>query len=190
MPDQSTQDLSATKAVSAELLAASDEDIRRIMEFADPLTLRGLLYHLTQDESLADITLGEGPGLAGVPVYYASDPAQVVPLRAKAVDLLIAYRDGKIELPSSVSIECFNTAMSMTVGEQVPMDNTNPWSQMDFWLEELALDPLVRRHRWSKQPDDEDFKEFERSGRVNWHRVCWGQCSHSAQACRVRVYGF
>ena len=41
-----------------ELLEASDATIEDAVQYADPLVLRGILYQLTGDESLASVSVG------------------------------------------------------------------------------------------------------------------------------------
>src|SRR3984957_15741083 len=89
----------------SELLKATDEIIDDAVKYADPMVLRGLLYQLTGDESIAstqaataDIRHSE-PGSASKELALVqskadvSDPADVAMIQAKAAAFLKSYRD-------------------------------------------------------------------------------------------------
>src|SRR5438045_3691355 len=78
--------------VREELLDAADETIEEAVRYADPMVLRGLLYQLTGDESVAAtevaatvVGFGEIKGLA--------NPADRALLYDKAAAFLKSYRD-------------------------------------------------------------------------------------------------
>ena len=67
-----------------ELIEASDAVIDDAVTFADPMTLRGLLYQLTGDEVAAAIPSAiENRGMQGM-VSGIPDPDDVALLRARA----------------------------------------------------------------------------------------------------------
>jgi 4-hydroxyacetophenone monooxygenase len=139
--------------ISQELRSASDATIEQALAFADPLILTALLYHGTGDESLAALKIDQGPGfLAEAPTMgNAEDIAKV---RAKALELLRAYRDGRKQPPTSASRDHLQRAMSLAVGQRVRDED------LDFWLEELALEPVPRQFHWRGKPDPERLKNF------------------------------
>src|SRR5436309_13776188 len=89
----------------SELLNAIDELIDDAVKYADPMVLRGLLYQLTGDESiaatqatLADIRHSEAGNASKELAIVQSkadvtDPAQVAMIQAKAAAFLKSYRD-------------------------------------------------------------------------------------------------
>ena len=120
-----------------ELLEASDATIEDAVQYADPLVLRGLLYQLTGDESLAPVSVGRFQ--AGfMQVAAVTDPADVEMIRSKAVDFLKSYRDsGAGDLPIGPA-DRLPQSMSLAVGTEVPP------AELEMWLEELAVDPWAR----------------------------------------------
>lgn len=125
--------MTRTAEVASELSSASDDQIIEALGYADPLVLRGVLYHLTGDESLAEMPHVIGPGMLGKSPYLANE-SDVALLRKKAFDLLAAYRDGILHPPAEVSRERLLRAMSMVVCQEVPPEGAG------FWLQELAID--------------------------------------------------
>lgn len=126
----------------AELIAASDEVIEDAVQYADPMVLRGLLYQLTGDETLADMTVGMVD--AGFfQIAMASDPADVEMVRAKAADFLKKYRDdGAGEIPIGPA-DRLRRSMELVAGVTIPD------CELDLWLEELAIDPWARALEWT-----------------------------------------
>ena len=121
----------------AELLEASDQEIEDAVLHADPMVLRGLLYQLTGDESIAATeAVASQHGLhraAGV-----ANPADVAMLQSKAAEFLKSYRDqGAGDVPIG-SQERLQRSLALTAGEDIPDRD------MPMWLEELALHPWTR----------------------------------------------
>jgi hypothetical protein len=79
-----------------ELLDATDETIDDAVKYADPMVLRGLLYQLTGDESVAATPVRSRVlGLVEAMVLVnASDAAM---LQSKAADFLKSYRNSGAE---------------------------------------------------------------------------------------------
>src|ERR1700685_1491152 len=75
-----------------ELLEASDETIEDAVKYADPMVLRGLVYQLTGDESLADTKL-ERVEAGFLTMNMVVEPDEVARIQAKAADFLESYRD-------------------------------------------------------------------------------------------------
>ena len=79
-----------------ELLDATDEMIEDAVRFADPMVLRGLLYQLTGDESVAATEVkGRVLGLVEAMVLANASDAEL--LQSKAAEFLKAYRDSGAE---------------------------------------------------------------------------------------------
>jgi len=123
------------------------------LEFADPMSLRGLLYQLTGDEELASIKLSSGPGMFGGEMVSITDPDEIATLHAKTLAMLRAHRNGELTSPPQTR-EHVRKAISLGVGEPISDDD------VDFWVEELALDSSARGLKWSKQPDPQQLSAF------------------------------
>ncbi|HVT25436.1 MAG TPA: NAD(P)/FAD-dependent oxidoreductase [Rhizomicrobium sp.] len=139
--------------ISSALANASDSELQAALAFADPLVLAALIYHATADTEVAQIKVGKIDGAIGEIPGLTEEQAMGV-LRKKALDLLKSYRDGKSEPPDIHSRDRLAKAMSIAVGQ--PVDE----QEVEFWTEELALDPLARRLRWSQKPDTEQLEQF------------------------------
>src|SRR5215471_17069082 len=123
--------------VRHELLDATDETIEDAVRFADPMVLRGLLYQLTGDETVAATPVkARVLGLVEAMVLANSSDAEL--LQSKAAELLKSCRDRGIDdipvgpadrLPRSLSLSC---------GEEIAE------SEREMWLEQLAIDPWAR----------------------------------------------
>jgi 4-hydroxyacetophenone monooxygenase len=139
--------------VRPELLRSSDESIDDAVQHADPLTLRGLLYYLTQDEDLVAMqpagNMSRYSGGSGM-----ADDADVPRLRAKAAAFLKSYRDagaGDLDArPESLLLR----SLALSSGVDIPPQDR------EIWLEEAALDPWVRGLTWPAQPTPEQLASF------------------------------
>jgi 4-hydroxyacetophenone monooxygenase len=136
-----------------ELLDATDAFIDDAVKRADPMALRGLLYQLTGDESIADTELKTiMAGFAETKVPADASVSEL--LQAKAAEFLKAYRDsGADELPVGPA-ERLPKSMSLAVGAPIPEVD------LDLWLEQLALDPWSRGLTWSAPPPPDRLAEF------------------------------
>lgn len=140
--------------ISEGLRTATDEDIDNALVVAalpqTAATLRGLLYFLTADESLADIPIERGRGFVTFNAPYINDQAQLAVLKDRAAELLKAYRDGKAVPPDGLAVprEQLLKAIGLAVGASVPHEES------EFWFEESAIDPLARRLKWPDKPGE------------------------------------
>jgi 4-hydroxyacetophenone monooxygenase len=136
-----------------ELLEATDETIEDAVQYADPMVLRGLLYQLTGDESVAATELeviSNGYG----EITNVSNPSHVALLRAKAAAFLKAYRDrGAGPLPYG-PVERLPRSLGLTAGTDMPE------TELDLWVEQLALDPGARGLAWQKPPSQAQLENF------------------------------
>jgi 4-hydroxyacetophenone monooxygenase len=137
--------------VTEELKSASDRTIREALECADPMVLLGLIYHATGDEALGSI------GISSVPMVFSSanivpDKEQAAWVRARAFDLLTAYRDGKATPPTHVTSARLHRAMSLAAGEDVPLEELSLHSDV------LDLDPTPKG--WGAGPVRGDVDKF------------------------------
>lgn len=140
-------------AMRPELLEASDQEIEDAVLHAEPMVLRGVLYQLTGDESIAAIQAV--PSSVGFHRAPAVAPADVARLQSKAAEFLKTYRDqGADDMPIGPKAR-LQRSLSLTVGEDIPDRD------MPFWLEELALDPWMRTLEWVERPEPEKLQQFE-----------------------------
>ena len=147
------REVPAAGEVRHELLEATDEQIADAIQYANPMVLRGLLYQLTRDESLAEMELvtrmyrgREGRVLA--------NPADVETIRAKATEFLIGYRDagaGPIDIGPR---ERLQRSLGLAVADEIPDD------EFEMWMEETALDPWARSLQWREPPPPERLAGF------------------------------
>ncbi len=132
--------------MSQELLEASDQTIDDAVKHIDPLVLRGLLYQLTGDETVAAIptstvSIGfRGDGAAIV------DPDHVALLQAKAAAFLKAHRDGGAKPWSIGPAERLHRSLELAAGEPVPA------ADLDMWIEQMAIQPMARGLAWRRAP--------------------------------------
>src|SRR5258708_33865507 len=101
------------------------------------MALRGLLYQLTGDESIAATKVGSVRGYVGGNLSVGlTDPADVALLRAKAAQFLKSYRDsgaGPID-PGPLERLPGTPALAGAL-EQLPEDDVGPG------IAEVRLDP-------------------------------------------------
>jgi 4-hydroxyacetophenone monooxygenase len=138
-----------------ELLAATDEMIDDAVKYADPMVLRGLIYQLTGDESLEAAQV--------VPIQFGfleaqmlARPTDVALVQSKAAEFLKNYRDrgaGDISVGPQTRLP---RSLSLSAGVDIPE------SEIDMWLEQLALDPWARGHVWREQhqPSSQRLQQF------------------------------
>jgi cation diffusion facilitator CzcD-associated flavoprotein CzcO len=140
-------------AVRKELLEASDQEIEDAVPHGDPVVLRGVLYLLTGDESIAATEVVMSTN--GIyTVNTVSNPVDVALLRAKAAEFLKSYRDqGAPDIPVSAH-ERLQRSVGLTAGEDIPNRDKAIWS------EELALHPWARGLEWPTRPAPEKLQAF------------------------------
>src|SRR5215216_4872288 len=128
-----------------ELLEATDETIEDAVRFADPMILRGLLYQLTGDASVATTEVqGRVLGLAEAMVLADASDADL--LQFKAAEFLKSYRDsGADDIPVG-AVDRLPMSLSLACGEQIPA------ADLEMWLEQLSLDPWARGLVWREEP--------------------------------------
>lgn len=116
----------------------SEDELRRILGFANPNVLRLALYQSTRDPDLASMKVNKVPLRGGAFFGYVLDEAHVPALVDKAVAFL---RQPVVEqdLPTP---EQQREMMSLLTGEPVTD------REYAFGREELALDEFPREARW------------------------------------------
>jgi 4-hydroxyacetophenone monooxygenase len=131
-----------------ELLAATDEQIDDAVNYADPMALRGLVYQLTGDESVAATKVESVPGYVGGNLSVGlPDPAVIAFLRARAARFLKEYRDAGAGPIGPGPAERLPRSLALAGGvDDIPGDD------VDLWVEELGLDPWVRGLTWEQPP--------------------------------------
>lgn len=143
----------AEAAARPELLSASDQQIEDAVQFADPMVLRAILYQLTGDPEVSRMetkTILRGY-YEGVIPAHDEDTAL---LRRKAVAFLKGYRDSGAGPIGSGPDERLPASLELLFGAPIPPANIN------LYLEELALDPWARAHKWQAAPDPERLHNF------------------------------
>jgi 4-hydroxyacetophenone monooxygenase len=137
-----------------ELLEATDEIIDDAVKYADPMVLRGLIYQLTGDESL-EATEVASIQFGFLEAQILASPAAVALVQSKAAEFLKAYRDrgaGDISVGPQTRLQ---RSVSLAAGIDIPD------SEIDMWLEQLALDPWARGHVWNEpRPSPERLQHF------------------------------
>src|SRR5690242_3431195 len=147
----------------SELLTATDETIDDAVKHADPMVLRGLLYQLTGDESIAatQATMAQIRNLESesdsTPKDFAlvqfkadvSNPSDLTMIQSKAAAFLKSYRDqGAPDIPCG-SPERLPRSLSLVAGTEIPA------AELEMWLEQLALDPWARGLVWNPPPSQD-----------------------------------
>ncbi|WP_433286075.1 flavin-containing monooxygenase [Pseudonocardia sp. CA-142604] len=138
--------------IRPELRSASDATIDDAVTHADPMALRGLLYQLTGDESIAatEVELVR----AGNVEVMALAPHEVANLQAKAARFVKAYRDQGAGELSIGPADRLPRSLGLTAGVDLAE------AELPMWLEELALDPWARGLSWRRPPAPERLDEF------------------------------
>jgi 4-hydroxyacetophenone monooxygenase len=144
------------ESVRTELLEATDEEIDDAVGYADPMALRGLLYQLTGDESVAATKIGSVAGYVGGNLATGlTDAADVALLRAKAAEFLKAYRDSGAGPVGIGPADRIPRSLALAGGV-----DAIPEEDVELWVEELALDPWVRGLTWDERPAPEVMEKF------------------------------
>jgi 4-hydroxyacetophenone monooxygenase len=150
----------------SELLTATDETIDDAVKYADPMVLRGLVYQLTGDESMASTQATMAQIRDSDPEKASKDfalvqsktdvanPSDLAMIQSKAAAFLKSYRDrGAPDIPCG-SPERLRRSLSLTAGTDIPA------SELEMWLEQLALDPWARGLIWQDPPPSQDLQRF------------------------------
>ena len=140
-------------AEKSELLTASDETIDDAVKYADPMVLRGLLYQLTGDESIAATEVGTTT-IRNVEITTVSNPSDVALIQSKAAAFLKSYRNqGAGDIPYGPP-QRLRRSLNLAAGIDLPA------SEFELWLEQLALDPWARGLVWQEPPPAQDLRKF------------------------------
>jgi 4-hydroxyacetophenone monooxygenase len=124
-----TEDLKPADVAITE----DDAFLAAVLQEASIPTLMMSLVHITGDTSLLDGTIRpKAPTIGEVQGFLCEEDRAAV--RAKALEVLKAYRDGGCRLPAPPSIDTVRRMMNFVVGSDVPED------YVPMMLEELALD--------------------------------------------------
>src|SRR5215469_15349336 len=150
----------------SELLTATDETIDNAVKHADPMVLRGLLYQLTGDESIAAIQATTAQIRDSEPDSASKDfalvqskadvsnPSDLTMIQSKAAAFLKSYRDqGAPEIPCGLP-ERLPRSLNLVAGTDIPAP------ELEMWLEQLALDPWARGLVWQDPPSSQDLGKF------------------------------
>jgi len=135
-----------------ELLEADDAKIEDATRHADPMILRGLLYYLTGDDSIAAIRTSD-VRMGATELCMIAEPEAAEDLRQRAVRFLREYRDAGAP-PLEPDRGRLRKAFEMTVGRAIADD------EFDMWFEQSAIDPFARTFGWEKKPDPAAIEGF------------------------------
>lgn len=139
--------------VREELLAASDAQIDDAVRYSDPMSLRGLVYQLTGDESLAAVRTTKAR-VFFADAHVPSSDSDVELIQARAAAFLKSYRDSGAGPIGWGPPERLRRSLELTAGERLADE------EIEMWIEEAALDPWARELRWQRPPPAERLKEF------------------------------
>lgn len=134
-------------------LQVEDAVIEDAVAYAEPMALRGVLFQLTGDESLASIDV-EFRQMGFAEVAVPVNDADVSAIRARGAAFLKAVRDGSEDEVSIGPGERLPRSMGLTAGEEIPE------AELGLWLEELALDPWARGLERQTQPTAARLRDF------------------------------
>jgi 4-hydroxyacetophenone monooxygenase len=118
------------------------------------LTLRGLIFQLTGDESLAAL------GVKKTRVFFAdafvpATPDDVAFIQRKTVEFLKAYRDSGAGPIEPGPAERLPRSLALAAGQDI-----DP-AQIGMWIEETALDPWSRALNWPSPPEPARLQDFK-----------------------------
>lgn len=139
--------------VRHELRDATDETIDDAVKYADPMVLRGLLYQLTGDEGVAAAEVATTV-LGFAEAKGPASPSVAALLQSKAAEFLKSYRDGGADDLPIGPAERLPRSLGLAAGVDLAA------SELEMWLEQLALDPWARGLVWREQPRPERLREF------------------------------
>jgi len=175
----------------SELLTATDETIDDAVKYADPMVLRGLLYQLTGDESIAATQATTAQIRDSEPDRASKDfalvqskadvskPSDLAMIQSKAAAFLKSYREqGAPDIPCGLP-ERLRRSLSLVAGTDIPA------SELEMWLEQLALDPWARGLVWQDPPTIPGLAEIRGSRHRRWHGR--SERRRSTEACRHPV---
>ncbi|WP_035930476.1 flavin-containing monooxygenase [Pseudofrankia saprophytica] len=138
------------------MVEATDEQIDDAVNYADPMALRGLLYQLTGDESVAATKIEAVPGYVGGNLSFGlTDPADIALLRARAATFLKAHRDSGAGPIGPGPLERLPHSLALAGGVEAL-----PEEDVELWVEELSLDPWARGLNWEEPPAPDVLEEF------------------------------
>lgn len=140
-------------ATRNELLQASDPQIEDAVKYSDPMALRGLIYQLTGDETLADIKVTKQRIFMAEAVVPASDDG-IVLIQKRAAEFLKAYRDKGAQPLGPGPMDRLPRSLALAAGEDINPD------ELAMWIEEAAIDPYARALVWPKTPSPEKLSQF------------------------------
>ncbi|MCW2494467.1 NAD(P)/FAD-dependent oxidoreductase [Jatrophihabitans sp.] len=135
------------------LLDTSDATIEDAVKYADPIVLRALLYQLTGDEAVA-ATKTESITFGFLEAQEVIDEAEIALLHEKAIEFLKAHRDAGEPAIGIGPRDRLSRSVSLCAGVDLPD------SEIELWIESLALDPFARGLTWHDKPQAERIADF------------------------------
>jgi 4-hydroxyacetophenone monooxygenase len=123
----------------------SEEYIRKALEYADPMALRVVISLLSPDRE-AKATLGSMPlmpmDVLLVTVPGLADSRDVAWIRDRSLALIQRHLSSGAAAPPLPSGSSLGELFELAVGDKVPFED------IEYWREELAVDPMPRRLDW------------------------------------------
>ena len=143
------------QVIRSELLDATDQEIEENVAAADAILLRGLLYLLNGDETVAAIPQSTSDGDFRGPLPAITESDHVADLRRRTVEWLKAHRDAggpRVTLAR----QRLPRAMELGIGVSIPK------AELGMWIEQMAIDPMARSFQWShgREPTEAQKQDF------------------------------
>jgi 4-hydroxyacetophenone monooxygenase len=136
------------------MLTDDDVTIARALEDVSVPTLMMSMIHMSGDASLLDGSL-RPQGIFLNEVQGFMSPKDQAAVRAKALEVIKAYRDGGCKLPPPPSPETIHRMMCFLVAGEVPAE------YVPMLLEEMELDGKdIRAFQWDRAVDESTKKAF------------------------------
>ncbi|MEE2665426.1 MAG: NAD(P)/FAD-dependent oxidoreductase, partial [Myxococcota bacterium] len=135
-------------------IPADDASLAEVLESANLPALLPAIVQLTGDMSLLQRFSPPSPGAMGA-VDGDFSPEDAAAIRALALEVLAAYRDGDGSRPPLPSAEQLHEMMNWCAGETLPSE------YVPLAIEEAALaEPDPRRFEWGERPDPAVLRDF------------------------------
>jgi len=141
------------KPISAELRAATDEQIEAAVAASDPMVLRGLLYQLTGDEEVA-ATATDPVEFLFLEMQFVIDPDQLAVLHRKAIELLKSLRDGDADTVPFGPRERLRASLDLTSGVELAD------CEAEMFEASTGVEPFVHGLSWEREPEPERLGSF------------------------------
>jgi 4-hydroxyacetophenone monooxygenase len=140
--------------ITDELKRISDSELSAKLDHANPMVLRALVYHATGDTGLRDEVEVDHVLIGWVDTPLVTDERSRAHIKEKALKLLGEYRRGERQPPTANDRDRLLEALKLGSTIEVPKE------ELDFLIEELAIEPMPRAHEWRSPPKREQGADF------------------------------